>query len=69
MKAESASTLSSADRPAAPSFPPALEAAPVRTLAASLRGLAIGLVLFLLAALSGVAVASLTFGYPIGRLA
>jgi hypothetical protein len=69
MKAASASTLSSADRLPAPPLSPAVEAAPFSTLAASLRGLSIGLVLLLISAAAGAAFASLTFGYPIGRLA
>jgi hypothetical protein len=47
---------------------PAIEAAPVNTLAASLRGLLIALILLALIAVAGVAIASATVGYPIGRL-
>jgi hypothetical protein len=69
MKAASVSTLGSADGLTAPSPSPLSEAAPISTLAASLRGLSIGLALFALSALAGAALASLTVGYPIGRLA
>jgi hypothetical protein len=69
MKAASVSTLGSADALSSPSPSPVTEAAPISTLAASLRGLSIGLALFALSALAGAALTTLTVGYPIGRLA
>ena len=69
MKAASVSTLGRADALTSPSPSPVTEAAPVSTLAASLRGLSIGLALFAVSALAGIALASATVGYPIGRLA
>jgi hypothetical protein len=69
MKAASVSSLGSAEQLGAPLPSPVTEAAPINTLAASLRGLLIGLALFALSALAGAALASLTVGYPIGRLA
>lgn len=65
MKAALASTMGLAGTSAAPVG----EAALPSRLTPAYLGLAIGLALVLAAALLGAALASLTVGYPIGRLA
>ena len=69
MQAASASSPSAGKSAALTSNPPesGTRALPSEAILA-LRGLAIALVLTLLAALAAAALASLTVGYPIGRL-
>jgi hypothetical protein len=68
MQAAPALTAIAGDSPPAPLSPELARPRPSSSLAASARGLAIGLALTALAALSAVAIASATVGYPFGRI-
>jgi hypothetical protein len=68
MQAVPASTPTAGEQPPAALSSDLAGARPFSSVAASARGLAIGLALTALAALSAVAIASATVGYPFGRL-